>query len=82
MGKHNITTLQATEDANKLIIYKVISLSTTHDIVIIVGEDVNLLVLLTCVTPAPNRRNIFFTKCGRGQHVLDQPGPLKRTTFD
>lgn len=55
---------EAVEDADKLIVDTALGLSKEHSSVMIVGEDVDLLVLLTAL--GPNHTNIFLRKPGRG----------------
>lgn len=57
-----ITIKQAEEDADVLIIETAISLSSTFDTVFVIGEDVDLLVLLTTLAPSQNK--IYFRKPG------------------
>lgn len=49
---------EAVEDADKLIVDTALGLSKEHSSVMIVGEDVDLLVLLTAL--GPNHTNIFY----------------------
>lgn len=76
----NITVLQADEDADRIIVNSAISISQQNtkegrddDAVIIVGEDTDLVVLLTAAMPT--RSNIFMLKVGRGnrQGILYSP---------
>lgn len=55
---------QAQDDADTLIVTTAIELSLTAQVVI-VGEDIDLLVLLTAL--APQERNIYFMKSGTGK---------------
>ncbi|CAH1108898.1 unnamed protein product [Psylliodes chrysocephalus] len=77
LEKNKILTLQAEEDADKLIVIVAISIFSSYEVVKIVGEDIDLLVLLCglsrdggdYVFPSnrPNN-NILFVKCGRGKN--------------
>jgi len=62
--KSNITVNQALDDADTLIVNTAIDLSMTNDIVVIVGEDIDLLIILTGLAATTN--NIFFMKPGKG----------------
>jgi hypothetical protein len=76
LERNNILTLQAEEDADQLIVTTAISMSSTYDVVKIVGDDIDLLVMLcglsqnredhTLSTNRP-KNNIIFEKCGRGK---------------
>lgn len=56
---------QAVEDANTLIVNTAIQMSSSFESVFIVGEDIDLLVLLTRL--ASQHANIFFRKPGKGR---------------
>lgn len=56
---------QAVEDADVLIINTAMRMCSTYDSVIIVGEDIDLLVILTGL--AQECKNIFFSKPGKGR---------------
>ncbi|KAG8184406.1 hypothetical protein JTE90_004578 [Oedothorax gibbosus] len=60
--KAQIITKQATEDVDVLIVQTAISLSSEHDSVVVIGEDIDLLVLVTALAP----ENVYFWKSGRG----------------
>lgn len=60
----NFMVKQATEDADALIINTAISVSSAFEFVIVVGEDVDLLILLTALS---RRSNIYFLKPGKGK---------------
>jgi molybdopterin biosynthesis enzyme len=60
----NFMVRQATEDADALIINTAISVSSAFDFVIVVGEDVDLLILLTALS---TRSNIYILKPGKGK---------------
>ncbi len=58
------TVKQATEDADRLIVATAIEESTMAESVTIVGEDVDLLIILTALVGS--RTNIYILKPGRG----------------
>lgn len=62
--KSNITVNQALDDADTLIVNTAIDLSLTNETVILVGDDIDLLIILTGLAPTTN--NIFFMKLGKG----------------
>ena len=62
----NILVKQADNDADVLIIETAIEQSNTTNTTIVVGEDVDLLVLLTARTPIDTI--IYFLKPGKAQH--------------
>ena len=64
MGNHNIQVLQAEEDADRLIITTAVTAASTYDIVVVVGEDIDLLIILTAIS---NQREILYNKCGRSK---------------
>ncbi|KAF2889906.1 hypothetical protein ILUMI_16267 [Ignelater luminosus] len=51
MKENSITILQAPDDADSLIVSTVISYATTNPSVLIVGEDVDIMVLMVALTP-------------------------------
>jgi len=55
--KSNITVNQALDDADTLIVNTAIDLSLTNETFVIVGEDIDLLIILTGLAPTTN--NIF-----------------------
>ena len=59
----NVTVKQAVEDADVLIVTSAISLATEGNAVEIIGEDIDLLVLLTTLAQG---LPIYFRKPGRG----------------
>jgi hypothetical protein len=61
----NFMVKQATEDADALIINTAISVSSAFDFVIVVGEDVDLLILLTALS---TRSNIYILKPEKGKN--------------
>lgn len=64
--RSQITTVQAEENADVLIITTANSLSSQYDAVIIIGQDINLLVLLTALSPP----NVYYQKVGKGKSPL------------
>lgn len=62
------TVKQATDNANTFIVTTAIEVSSSEEAVV-VGEDVDLLVLLTAL--APQERNIYFLKLGKGKAEQD-----------
>lgn len=65
MTAKGIEVKQATEDADVMIVHTAISKAAEYDSVIITGEDVDLLVLLTALA-STSHKNIYFEKSGRG----------------
>ncbi|GBO09407.1 hypothetical protein AVEN_87148-1 [Araneus ventricosus] len=63
--KANICVQQAVEDADLTIVNNAISVAPQYDYVCVIGEDIDLLVLLTAL--ASTHSNVFFQKCGRGK---------------
>ncbi|CAH1108788.1 unnamed protein product [Psylliodes chrysocephalus] len=78
LEKNKILTLQADEDADILMVTTAISISSSYEVVKIVGEDIYSLVLYCGLlryggdhmlsTNRPNNNNIFV-KCGRGKNT-------------
>ena len=62
----NILVKQANNDADVLIVETAIEQFNSTHTIIVVGEDVDLLVLLTARTPT--EKTIFFLKPGKAQH--------------
>ncbi|GBN54026.1 hypothetical protein AVEN_108659-1 [Araneus ventricosus] len=60
LRKANICVQQAVEDADLMIVNTVISVAPQYDYVRVVGEDIDLLVLLTAL--ASTHSNVFFPK--------------------
>lgn len=60
---HNFTFKQAVEDADALIVQTAIELASSFSSVCVIGEDVDLLVLLTA--KIRDISNIYFRKPGR-----------------
>ncbi|CAH1100804.1 unnamed protein product [Psylliodes chrysocephalus] len=75
--ENKILTLQTEEDADRLIVTTAISISSSYEVVKIVGEDIDLLVLLCGLSRdggdhilprnIPNN-SIIFVKCGRDKN--------------
>lgn len=61
----NFSVKQAAEDADTLIINTAIDMSSAHDSVVVVGEDIDLLVLL--IGLARSLPNVYFRKPARGK---------------
>lgn len=61
----NITSKQATDDADVLIINTAIALSEQQNTVVIIGEDIDLLVILIGRTQS-HQQEIYFKKVGKG----------------
>ena len=64
MAEVGIDVLQALDDADVLVINTAKSKASEFDSVTIVGEDIDLLVLLTALTSSHG--NIYFQKSGKG----------------
>lgn len=60
----NINTDQADEDADVLIVTTAKSMASKYEAVVIIGEDIDLLVILTGT--AATVKNVYFRKPGRG----------------
>lgn len=65
-----IETMVAQEDADCDIIKKAFEKSPSHQNVLVIGEDVDLLVLLCGL--GKHFKNVYFQKAGRGQSTLTQ----------
>ncbi|GBN02923.1 hypothetical protein AVEN_106794-1 [Araneus ventricosus] len=65
LQKANICVQQAIEDADLTIVNTDISVAPQYDYARVVGEGIDLLVLLTAL--ASTHSNVFFQKCGRGK---------------
>lgn len=63
----NYQVENAIDDADFLIVNTAIQLSATNQSVAIVGEDIDLLILLIALTP--QKRNIYFIKPAKGKTV-------------
>ncbi|GBM04807.1 hypothetical protein AVEN_20238-1 [Araneus ventricosus] len=61
----NITVEQVEEDSDATIVSKVVEGPRHSDCVIIMGEDIDLLVILTALAPDSNR--LFVMKAGKGK---------------
>ncbi|KAG5890938.1 hypothetical protein JTB14_019876 [Gonioctena quinquepunctata] len=65
MEKHGIQVIQSEEDADRLIVTTALAKASDYDLVIIAGEDIDLLVIFTgLVEPS---KNVYFQKCRRGK---------------
>lgn len=56
---------QVVEDADTLIVHNIIEIENSTECVVTVGEDTELLVLLSALTPW-SCSNIYFLKPGKG----------------
>ncbi len=65
LSNSGLSVKQATDDADLLIIQKAINQSLKGSKTVVVGEDVDLLVLITALTPVD--QYIIFLKLGRGR---------------
>ncbi|GBM40533.1 hypothetical protein AVEN_76939-1 [Araneus ventricosus] len=65
LQKANVTVKQAVEDADVLIVETAVSVKSQYDNIFVVGEGIDLLVLLTGL--APMKENLYFRKCGKGR---------------
>ncbi|GBO02378.1 hypothetical protein AVEN_179537-1 [Araneus ventricosus] len=65
LQKANFCLQQAIEVADLTIVNTAISVAPHYDSVRVVGEDIDLLVLLTAL--ASTHSNLFSQKCGRGK---------------
>lgn len=74
---HNYTVKQAVEDADSLIVQTAIELAPSFSSVFVIGEDVDLLVLLTA--KARKIPNVYLRKPGRGnkEDVFYSPQSLQ-----
>lgn len=61
--RSQITKVKAEEDTDILIIATANSLSSQHHAIIIIGQDINLLVLLTALSPP----NVYYQKVGKSK---------------
>ena len=78
----NVMVKQATEDADSLIINTAISVSSAFDSVIVVGEDVDLLILLTALSKLSN---MYMLKPGKGkisQQIYSTDSIIDKTAAD
>lgn len=66
MENNNIQVFQSEEDADRLIVTTALTMANDYDIVIIAGEDIDLLVIFTCLVHRATS-NVLFQKCGRGK---------------
>ncbi|GBN34237.1 hypothetical protein AVEN_237806-1 [Araneus ventricosus] len=65
LQKENVTVKQAVEDADVLIVETAVSVKSQYDNIFVVGEGIDLLVLLTGL--APMKENLYYQKCGKGR---------------
>ncbi|GBM55398.1 hypothetical protein AVEN_98748-1 [Araneus ventricosus] len=63
LQKANVTVKQAVEDADLLIVETAVSVKSQYDNIFVVGEGIDLSVLLTGL--APMKENLYFRKCGK-----------------
>ena len=63
--QHSIDVKQAVRDADVDIVKTALSKSSAYEQVLIIGDDTDLLVLLTGL--APNVNNVYLHKRGRGE---------------
>ncbi|GBL91465.1 hypothetical protein AVEN_136948-1 [Araneus ventricosus] len=77
LQKANVTVKQAVKDADVLIVETAVSVKSQYDNIFVVGEGIDLLVLLTGL--APMKENLYFRKCGKGRTpvVLDSTTSFK-----
>nr|XP_036231797.1 uncharacterized protein LOC118683407 [Bactrocera oleae] len=75
----NISVKQANNDADVLIVETAIELFNMTSVTIVVGEDVDLLVLLTARTPT--EQIIYFFKPGKAQHQCEVYSSKSLSTF-
>ncbi|KAF2900786.1 hypothetical protein ILUMI_05386 [Ignelater luminosus] len=66
MKENSMTILQALDNADSLIVNTAISYTTTNPLVIIVGKDVDVMVLM--VTLTPEDKDIYMLKPGKGKN--------------
>jgi len=66
LENENFIVKQAIEDADTLIVRSSIEIANSAECVIMVGEDTDLLVLLTALSPS-SCTNIYFLKPGKGK---------------
>lgn len=62
---HGFIVKIANDDADTIIVNTAINVSSYHPKIILVGEDIDLLVLLIALTPREN--NIYFLKPSSGK---------------
>ncbi|GBN02952.1 hypothetical protein AVEN_94648-1 [Araneus ventricosus] len=65
LQKANVTVKQAIKDADVLIVETAVSVKSQYDNIFVVGEGIDLLVLLTGL--APMKEKLYFRKCGKGR---------------
>ncbi|XP_031335335.1 uncharacterized protein LOC116165167 isoform X2 [Photinus pyralis] len=66
LSASQIDTKQASEDADTLIVQTAQSLAEEHETVVVVGEDVDLLVIMIGTLTSSN---VYFLKPGKGKHL-------------
>lgn len=66
LERAGITAIQAPEDADVLIVETAKNLSSNYDLVYVIGEDIDLLILINAFAPD----NVCFCKVGKGK-MLD-----------
>ncbi|KAF2904192.1 hypothetical protein ILUMI_01984 [Ignelater luminosus] len=66
MKENSVTILQAPDNAHCLIVNTAISYATTNPSVIIVGEGVDVMVLMVALTP--ENKDIYLLKPGKGKN--------------
>ncbi|GBM71018.1 hypothetical protein AVEN_56658-1 [Araneus ventricosus] len=74
LQKANATVKQAVEDADVLIVETAVSVKSQYDNIFVVGEGIDLSVLLTVLVPM--KENLYFRKCGK----VRTPNVLYTTT--
>ena len=80
-----ICVKQAVEDADTLIVNSALEKAQNCGCVVIVGEDTDLLVLLTALTPASsNSSSLYMLKPGKGKlpNILYTPREFKHTSCE
>ncbi|GBM44485.1 hypothetical protein AVEN_15011-1 [Araneus ventricosus] len=65
LQKANVTVKQAVEDAVVLIVETAVSVRSQYGNIFVVGEDIDLLVFLTGLTPM--KENLYFRKYRKGR---------------
>jgi len=66
LKSENFIVKQAVEDADTLIVQSTIEIANSAECVVMVGENTDLLVLLSALTPL-NCSNIYLLKLGKGK---------------
>ncbi|GBM19966.1 hypothetical protein AVEN_164905-1 [Araneus ventricosus] len=65
LQKANVTVKQAVEDADVLIVETAVSVKFQYNNIFVVGEGIDILLLLTGLDPM--KENLYFRKCGKGR---------------